>query len=68
MLCGSVVKDPPANAGDVDLIPGSGKSPGETNSNHFVICVWKIPRTEEPGRLQSMDLQRAGYDLESKKQ
>ena len=28
----SVVKNPPANA-DVDSIPGSGRSPGEENSN-----------------------------------
>ena len=33
---GSVVKNPPANAGDTGdkgLIPGSGKSPGEENGN-----------------------------------
>ena len=30
---GSVVKNPPANAGDVSLIPGSGRSPGEGNGN-----------------------------------
>ena len=30
---GSVVKNPPANAGDVSLIPGSEKSPGEGNGN-----------------------------------
>jgi len=30
---GSTVKKPPANAGDVGLIPGSGKSPGEGNGN-----------------------------------
>ena len=29
----SVVKNPPANAGDVDLIPGLGRSPGEGNGN-----------------------------------
>ena len=28
-----MVKNPPANAGDVDLIPGSGGSPGEGNGN-----------------------------------
>ena len=28
---GSVVKNPPANAGDAGLIPGSGRSPGEGN-------------------------------------
>ena len=26
---GSVVKNPPANVGDLGLIPGSGRSPGE---------------------------------------
>ena len=28
---GSVVKNPPANAGDVGSIPGSGRPPGEGN-------------------------------------
>ena len=35
-LRGSVVKNPPANAGDpgdTGSIPGSGKSPGEGNGN-----------------------------------
>ena len=30
---GSVVKNPPANAGDTGLIPGSESSPGEGNGN-----------------------------------
>ena len=30
---GTVVKNPPANAGDASLIPGSGRSPGEGNGN-----------------------------------
>ena len=30
---GSVVKNPPASAGDAGLIPGSGRSPGEGNGN-----------------------------------
>ena len=30
---------------------------------HSSILVWEIPWTEEPGRLQSMGLQRAGHDL-----
>ena len=29
----SVVKNPPANAGDSNLIPGLGRSPGEGNGN-----------------------------------
>ena len=35
---GAVVKNPPANAGDsgnMGLIPGSGRSPGEGNGNLF---------------------------------
>ena len=30
---GSVVKNPPDNAGDAGLIPGSGRSPGKGNGN-----------------------------------
>ena len=28
---------------------------------HSSILAWKIPWTEEPGRLQSMGLQRVGH-------
>ena len=27
------------------------------------ILAWEVPWTEEPGRLQSMGLQRVGHDL-----
>ena len=30
---GSVVKNPPAHAGDLGSIPGSGRSPGDGNGN-----------------------------------
>ena len=30
---------------------------------HFGILAWKIPWTEDPGRLDSMRLQRVRYDL-----
>ena len=30
---GSTVKNPPANAGDPDSVPGSERSPGERNGN-----------------------------------
>ena len=33
VLGGSVVKNPPANAGDASLIPGSGRHPGGGNGN-----------------------------------
>ena len=29
---------------------------------HSTILAWRIPRTEEPGELQSMGLQRVGRD------
>ena len=29
---------------------------------HSSILAWRIPRTEEPGRLQSMGLERAGHN------
>ena len=50
------------NAGDLGSIPGSGRSPGEGNGNHSTILAWKIPWTEDPGRLQSMGSQRVGHD------
>ena len=31
-------------------------------ATHSSIIAWKIPWTEEPGRLQSMGLQRVGHD------
>ena len=41
-----VVKDLPANAGDikdVGLIPGSGRSLEEGMATHFSILAWRIP-------------------------
>ena len=35
---GSVVKNLPVNAGDVGLIPESGRSPGEGNGNPLQCC------------------------------
>ena len=50
------------NVGDPGSIPGLGRSPGEGNAIHSRTIAWKIPWTEEPGRLQSMELQRVGHD------
>ena len=49
-----VVKNPPANAGDIrdmGLIPGLGRSLGEGKGNISHILAWRIPWTEEPGKL-----------------
>ena len=52
-----MVKNLPTNAGDMGLIPRSGRFIGEIMGTHCSILAWKIPRTEEPGRLQSMESQ-----------
>ena len=60
-----VVKNPPANEGDVrDMggIPGSGRSPGGGHGNSLGILAWRIPWTEEPGRLQFMRLHRVRHN------
>ena len=31
-------------------------------TTHSSILAWRIPWTEEPGRLQSMGLQKIGHD------
>ena len=56
-----MVKNLPANAGDVGMIPGWGRSPREGNTCSSIL-PWKIPWTEEPGRLQTMGSQRAGHN------
>ena len=48
-------KNPPASAGDVDSLE-------EGIVTHSSILAWEIPWTEEPGGLQSMELQRVGHD------
>ena len=42
---GWAVKNLPVNAGDLGLIPGSGRSPGEENDNPLWFA-WRIPRQE----------------------
>ena len=54
-------KNPPANAGDVGLTPGSERCPGEGMATHSSIPAWEVPWTE-PGGLQSMGSQRVGHD------
>ena len=61
-----MVKNPPANAGDVDLLPALGRSPGEGNSNPLQYSYLGNPM--EPGGLQSMGSQRIGHDLATKQQ
>ena len=65
---GSVVKNPPMNAGDrrLGLDPWVRKSPGGGNGNSLHLLAWEILWTEEPGRLQFMGSQRVGHKLGNK--
>ena len=56
---GSVVKDPPASAGDagdVSSIPGSGRSPGERNGNTLQYCCLEnlVDREASQARVNRM--------------
>ena len=60
-----MVKNLPTNAGDAKeagLIPRSGRSLEKKVATHSSILAWKIPWTEEPGRLQSTGLERGRHD------
>ena len=58
---GSDGKASACSAEDLGSIPGLGRSPGEGNGNPLQYSLaWKIPWTEEPGRLQTMGSQRVG--------
>ena len=58
---GSVGKVSACNAGDLDLITGPRRSPGEGNGNPLQYSCLKNPMDELHG-LQSMGSQRARYD------
>ena len=67
---GSVVKNPPASAGDSGLRASlCWEDPLQKEMATLSgILVWEIPRTEEPNRLQSMGSERVGQDLATKRQ
>ena len=55
-----MVKNPPANAGDMGLIPGQEDLLEKGMATHSSILAWRIPWTEETDGLQSMGSQRVG--------
>ena len=58
-----VVKNLPADAGDMGSNPGSGRSPEVGNGNPLQYSCLGNSRTEEPSGLQSMGSQRVGHGL-----
>ena len=61
-----VVKNTCANARDIrdaGSIPELGRSPLEEGmATHSSVLAWRIPRSQEPGGLQSMGSQRVRHD------
>ena len=61
-LLALMVKNPPAMreiwVGSLDR----EEPPEKAMATHSSILAWRIPRTEDPGGLESMGLQRAGRD------
>jgi len=60
-----VVKNPPANAGDIrDKVQSLGQEDPlmEEMATHSSILAWEIPWTEEPGGLQSIESQTVGHN------
>ena len=63
VLVGKKKKNPPANAGDIrDMGLGSEGSLEESMATHSNILAWRIPWTEEPSRLESIESQRVGHN------
>ena len=58
----SAGKESACNAGDLGLIPGLGRSPGEGNGIFLPFLPGESSWTEEPGGLQPMGLQRVRQD------
>ena len=63
MFCGvSDGKESGCNAGDLGSIPGKEDPLQKGMATHSSILAWRVPWTEEPGRLQSMGSQRVGHN------
>ena len=59
---GSDSKVTACNVGDLGPIPSLGNPLEKEIATHSSTLAWKIPRMEEPGRLQSMESQRVVHD------
>ena len=64
-MVAQTVKNPPANtgaAGDGGVQSLGWENPLEKGmATHFTVLAWRIPCTEEPGRLQSIRSQTVGH-------
>ena len=59
---GSDSKESTCNVGGLSSIPGLVRHLEKGMATHSSILAWRIPLTEEPGRLQSIRWQRVRHD------
>ena len=63
---GPVVKNLPANAGDVGSVPGSGRSPGEENGNPLQYSCLGNPMDRGAWQATVHGIARVGHDFATK--
>ena len=63
-----MVKNLPANVGNMDLSLGQEDPLEKGMATRSSILGWRIPWTGEPDRMQYMGLQRARHDLATTQQ
>ena len=64
----SLIKNLPAYARDAGSMPRLEDPLEKEMAIHSTILAWKVPRTEEPSRLQSTGLKRIRHNLGIKQQ
>jgi len=64
--CSSVGKESTCNAGDLGLIPGSGRSPGEGNGKPLQYSCLENPMDRGARQAIVLGVARVGHDLETK--
>ena len=63
-----MVKNPPANAGDLGSLPGLGRSPGEGNGNPLQYSCLENPKDRGAWWATVHGVARVGHDLGTKEQ
>ena len=57
-----IKKETACSEGDLSLLHGREDPLEKGMATHSYILAWRIPWTEEPGGLKSMESQRVRYD------
>ena len=63
---GSDGKESACNVGDLGLVPGLGRAPGEGNGNTLQYSCLEDPMERRANCVQSMGSQRVGHNLVTK--